>query len=358
METFNHYSTKAMKKIIVLAIVVIAAFIVAVFSIFRYPGYTIQAGGQIMVLNKLSSSVSIFNLQTGGQTALIKLDYQPHETVTSQNGEFAIAANYGSNDKPGRHITFINFKTHLVDNVIDLGENTFPHGLANIPGENKILVTTEGKNGIMLVNTQTGIVEKLIPIAEKMPHMVVVHPNGQIAYVTNYLSNTVSEINIADGVVVQSIFCGKGPEGIDISPDGNELWITDKLDNTVSIVDTRTMLVSGVLKTDKVPVRSKFTIDGRYCLVSNANAGNISVFDVVKKTLVKVIALPGNRNIIDKLVHSTPRPVGITMHPDGQYVFISDSNADKVLIIDLEKWKLVSDLSTGRIPDGIAFSKN
>ena len=289
---------------------------------------------------------------------MISVITEPHEAISYHNGDFAIVADYGNKNKPGATITVFNFKRLMIEKIIDLGENALPHGLAIIPGQNILLVTTEGKNGIMAVNIETGIVEKLITTNEKKPHMIVVHPNGQFAYVTNYLSNSVSEIDISEGVVLQSIYCGKGPEGIDISSDGGEVWVTNELENTVSVIDTRNMIVIDELPTNEGPVRAKFTNNGLYCIVSNANAGNISVFDADNKKMIKVIALPGNRNLLDKLIHKSPRPVGITMHPNGMYAFVSNSNADKVLIIDLEQLTLVSDLPTGRIPDGIVCSNN
>lgn len=49
------------------------------------------------------------------------------------------------------------------------------------------------------------------------------------------------------------------------------------------------------------------------------------------------------------------RPVGILMHPNGQYAFVANSNADRVEVIDLKSLSVVSTIGTRRVPDGLAI---
>jgi YVTN family beta-propeller protein len=45
------------------------------------------------------------------------------------------------------------------------------------------------------------------------------------------------------------------------------------------------------------------------------------------------------------------------MHPNGKYAFVVNSNADKVEVIDMKSFKIVSTIGKGRVTDGLAFIK-
>jgi len=297
------------------------------FSISRFPGYHINIQGKLLVVNKLSHTASVFDLTSGKQIEMLRFLDEPHEVIASEDQENAIISNYGNTNNPGKSLSIFNYRLGKIIKVIDLGEESRPHGLAIIRCRNKVLVTAEVKKEIILVNLENGVVEMTIPTQHNKPHLIVVHPDGQTAYFTNVLSNSVCEININNGIELRSISCGKGPEGIDISPDGTELWVANQFENTISIINPKMMKVSEILKTNEKPVRLKFTLDGAFCLVNNASAGNVLVFDAFTKKVVHTINLPGNKNIVDKIFRHSPYPVGILMHPTGKYVFISDSNA-------------------------------
>jgi YVTN family beta-propeller protein len=111
------------------------------------------------------------------------------------------------------------------------------------------------------------------------------------------------------------------------------------------------------LNCNEEPNRLKITPDGKHCLVANSSGGNISVFDVTKKKLFRTIIVPGKSNLAEKVLLHSPRLAGIVFHPDGKYVFIANSNANKVVVIDMENWKIVSNIATGDIPDGMAVTQ-
>jgi DNA-binding beta-propeller fold protein YncE len=347
------------RKIVIITIAGLIFLILFItLSISWFPGYNISIDGKLLVVNKLDHSVSIFELASGREISLLSFLEEPHEAIGLEYLDYAIISNYGNIEYPGRTLSLVSFQSGEIIRNIDLGEGSRPHGLAIIREQNKVLVTTEGKNSIMLVNLENGFVEKTISTQQDKPHLIVVHPEGKTAYCTNFRSNSVSEININNGIVLRTFSCGNGAEGIDISPDGTELWVANKFDNTITIIYPKMIELTQILKTNNSPVRLKFTLDGAFCLVNNATSGNVLVFNTFTKKVVQTIHLPGNRNFVDRLFHHSPHPVGILMHPNGKFVFVSDSNSDQVYVIEISDWKLVGNLSTGRIPDGMVCSIN
>lgn len=45
------------------------------------------------------------------------------------------------------------------------------------------------------------------------------------------------------------------------------------------------------------------------------------------------------------------------MYLTGLYAFIANSNASKIEVIDITSFEIVSTISTGKIPDALAFIK-
>jgi len=109
------------------------------------------------------------------------------------------------------------------------------------------------------------------------------------------------------------------------------------------------------LPTGNEPLKIKFSIDGKYALVANANDGSISVHDRYSKEQVKTIHIPGKHALVERILYHTPRPVNILMHPNGTYAFIANSNASKIEVIDMNTFEIVSTIGTGSIPDAMAF---
>jgi DNA-binding beta-propeller fold protein YncE len=107
--------------------------------------------------------------------------------------------------------------------------------------------------------------------------------------------------------------------------------------------------------TGNQPLRIKFSMDGRQCLVSNAADGTIFIYDTETKKQITSVQIPGKENIIEKVLYNTPRPVGILMHPNGKYAFVSNYSAGRVEVLDMNSFALVSSIKVGEMPDGLAL---
>ena len=68
-----------------------------------------------------------------------------------------------------------------------------------------------------------------------------------------------------------------------------------------------------------------------------------------------MFSFPGKKNIVEKVLYRTPRPVGILMHPNGLYAFVSNFTASRVEVIDMQNFTIVSSIKVGKMPDGLAF---
>ena len=341
-------------KLIALIFGLIFLSLLAIYFI-KQPSYKIKTDGILYVVNKASSSITIFDLFEGKQIKELPIEIEPHEASALTNPNRVIVTNYGTPDFEGKSITVINADTNTIEKTIALGESLRPHGIISLPQPNKVGVVTDIGNDLSVVNVETGVVEKQISTLQDFSHLLVHHPFKPLVYVANINSGSVSVIDVEQDKVIKIIPCSKRAEGIDITPDGLEIWVTNIKENFISVINTETYKTTDRIDTGKEPLRLKFSNDGKYCLVSNSGDGTVSIYDRKTKKQIVNIVIPGKKNIIEKVLYRTPRPVGILMHPNGLYAFVSNVTAGRVEVIDMRNFTLVSSIKVGNMPDGLTF---
>jgi YVTN family beta-propeller protein len=170
----------------------------------------------------------------------------------------------------------------------------------------------------------------------------------------------VTVVDLAEGKVVKDVPTGEGAEGIAITPDGREVWVTNRGADTVSVLDTKTLVIAATLKVPQFPIRVKLTPDGKRALVSCARSGDVAVFDAATRKEIKRIAIdreavPGSADrLFSTRFGKSPVPVGLLIAPDGKRAWVASTNADVVSAIDLEALTVVSRVTAGKEPDGLA----
>ena len=345
---------KRIKQLVFIGIILLVIFMISIFVI-RRPSYTVQTNGKLYIVNKLSKSITVFDLFQGKELTEFPMSVEPHEATTLPSQNKVIVTNYGTPNEIGKSISVINTKSNKVEKTIDLKESLAPHGIVAFPNSNKVGVVTDLGNDLLIVDIETGIIEKKIRTQQVLSHLLVLHPNKPMAFVTNINSSSVSVIDLNLNKVIKIIPCGLGTEGIDITPDGAEIWVTNNKVNTISVINTDTYQITNKMTTGKESLRLKFSIDGKHCLVTNASDGTISVYDQHSKKQIKTIKIRGKTNLVERALYHTPRPVGLLIHPNGLYAFVANSNADRIEVIDMKTFKIVSNIGTERVPDGLTF---
>ncbi|MFG0306980.1 MAG: cytochrome D1 domain-containing protein [Phycisphaerales bacterium JB040] len=315
-------------------------------------------GGTLIVLNKSEATASVLDRDTGDTIATLPTGVGPHEAAISPDGKTAVVADYGE-QTPGASLTVIDLTGKSVIRTIDLGAPARPHGIQFEPDGVHVAVTAETRGALLRVNVETGETAASIPTDQQASHMVVLSPDGTRAYVSNIASGSVSVIDLGKGELVTIVETGAGAEGLDVTPDGSELWVGNRANDTVTVIDTKTLEVTGQLRCGRFPIRVKVTPDGGRVLVSCAASGDVAVFDAkTREELARVPMADGAGDAEDggTVFTQGPVPIGILIPGDGRHAYIANTNADIVTVIDLESYEIVSRLTAGQTPDGMAWS--
>jgi len=313
------------------------------------------AGDVLLVGNKSADTVSALDTGSGERLRWFDTGIGPHEIEVAPDGRHAVVSNYGRQDEPGDSLTVIDWPAREVARVIDLGENSRPHGMAFLP-DGRLAVTAEGVNGLLVVDIAEGEVVARIPVGPGTAHMVAASPDGSHVWVTNIAAGTLERVDMAAAEVTGSIVTGDGAEGVSVTRHGAEVWVTNRAADTVSVVDAATLEVLATLDSPGVPIRIAFTPDGGHALVTNARAATVSVFDVAKRELVRSIPIaePG-AEYRETLLGRAALPIGVEIHPDGRRAWVAVSGGDQLAVIDTASWEIVERWATDREPDALGI---
>jgi YVTN family beta-propeller protein len=122
--------------------------------------------------------------------------------------------------------------------------------------------------------------------------------------------------------------------------------VTAEIGGTLSVVDTKTRNVIQTIPLERrqgKPVGVTVSPDGKWIYVANGNAGVVSVVDALRGSVAGRI--PVGR-----------RPWGIAISPDGATVYTADGQSDQVSVIDTRLRKVRATIKVGRQPWGVAVS--
>ena len=113
-------------------------------------------------------------------------------------------------------------------------------------------------------------------------------------YVTNFLSQNVSVIDLNLGKVTAIIPVGNNPTGMAVTPDKEEVYVANMWSGTVSVISTAQNAVTHTIpiptfNAPAVPFGLAMLPDGSRVYVTNLNDGTVRVIDTQTKTVVDTI---------------------------------------------------------------------
>ena len=181
------------------------------------------------------------------------------------------------------------------------------------------------------------------------------HPDGQVAYVANLYSASVTPIRVATGTALPVIKVGYWPDAIAITPDGKTGYVADseargnkpsgplKAGDTVTPFRVATNTALRPIVTGLRPVAIVITPDGRTAYVVSARTNTVTPIRVATNTALPPIT-----------VGRTPQAIAIT--PGGQTAYVVNSASASVTPIRVATNTALPPVKVGGFPIGIAIA--
>lgn len=307
-------------------------------------GQVAGLSGTLVVTNKTPSTATIVDVGSGRTLATLPTGNGPHEVVMMRDGRTAVVTDYGTGAAPGSTLTVIDVPGLRVARTIALGEYRRPHGIALMPGDSTVAVTSEANRVVIIVNVFSGAIVKAVPTEKNGSHMVGVTSDGRRAWTGNMGSNSVTELDLVAGVPLRSIDVPTQPEAINVTPDGREVWVGSNATGKLTVVTAATGVVETAAEGFSWPYRVLFSPDNTLVLVPDMRNETLRFLERATRKEIGHIDFKGDG------------PQGILFTPDGRYALMSRSTKTTVVIVDVAKRAVVGQLEVGATPDGVAYS--
>lgn len=317
------------------------------------------AASTLVVVNKSSNTISLFDEQQGKLMKEIAVGFKPHEAALSPNKKFIVVANYGSQFKPGSTISVIEFNaatTQTSTRTIVLPARSRPHGLKFI-SDDEVLVVAEGIQSLLGVDIVTGNLERRIPLPGKGAHMLAVDQSKHFAYVASMNSGTVCKIDLNKNQVVNDTQIGRHAEGLVLLQDEQSLLVANRKDNEIAQLSTHHLEILKKVKTERGPIRIALVNEGKQAAISNCIHGTIQVLDLNTMKIsqgYKATRLYSRKNgkIFGKLLSV---PISIAPREDGHTAYIANSFAGNITLMELTNGAILKTFEAAKEPDGLVL---
>ena len=341
----KQYSNRIMALAVLLAVIGLCQI-----SLAAETGGSEGLTGTVIVVNQASNTVTLVDLSTMEAYRHVAVVGGPHEVAVSPDGQRAIVTNYrirgGAAQKT---LSLISLPDGATLKTIDLGEFRAPHDIHWV-NERQVVCTAEDNQVLLLVDVESGQIERIFKTGRGGSHMLALSPDRQRLYSSNMSgAGSVSVFDFHSGQKIKDIDTGKECEGVGVSPDGRWLWAGNRAEDTVSIIDTTSLQVVKTLESPGFPYRVEFTPNGRYALVPHARSGTLMVGDVAGQRVIRHIPL-GLTEV------DTPSTAGVFPHPDNVHAFVTVRNDDSMLVVNLETGETLARVEVQSSPDGVAWS--
>ncbi len=178
----------------------------------------------------------------------------------------------------------------------------------------------------------------------------------------NIVSGSVTAIDLVEGRKLGDITTGAGAEGIAVTPDGRHVWVGNRGADTLVILDSESLEIVQRIPCKGFPIRVVITPDGKRALVSCARDGEVAVFDVaarrelLRRTLELSNAPDAATRLFGERFGDSPVPVGLVVSADSKKAWVAATQADVVVVVDVETLDVIDLIEAGKEPDGMAIT--
>ncbi len=258
-----------------------------------------------------------------------------------------------------------------------------------------LLVANKGDRTLSIINPATGAIIAAVAEDGVTGHEVVASEDGRRAFVPIFGNSGVGKpgtdgsliraIDLEKHTVVGTVDFGKGvrPHCAVIGPKNHLLYVTTELENSISVVDPKTFKLIGAIPTGQNESHMLvISSDGKTGYTANVGPGTVSVLDLEKREVRKIIsickttqrisitpddkwvftadqdkprlaALDATKNEVAKWIELPGVGYGTAVTPDGRWLVVAMSGISQVGIVDLRTMKIAHVLDAPKTPQEV-----
>jgi YVTN family beta-propeller protein len=277
---------------------------------------------EIYAVNTNSNSVSVIDAEKNTVTATIPVHSKPYFLDVDANGERAYVANSGSNN-----VSVIDLAARREVAVIGVGEAP---GLARISPDGKSLVVSNRASGsVTVIDPQTYIVRSVFDGCPAATHVVIL-PDSSKAFVACSGGHQVMVIGLArpDSPISSEhadrlltlLDVGQMPVHLALKPDGGEIFVSNFDSDTISEIATQANEVGGAYLVGAHPASAIVSADNSTLWISKFNTGSIEVYSIDDGKTINT-------------VHVGDGPDALAFSVEGHLLLAADARSNDISVV-------------------------
>ncbi len=303
----------------------------------RHEVYAVNAGPE-----DARGSVSVINAENNSVAATIPVGRQPVAIDLDPEGALAYVANSGSNN-----ISVLDLQARR--EVAQIGAGEEPDSV-RISRDGKTLVVANRRGGsVSIIDPVTGKIRALFGDCPGASDAVIL-PDSSKAFVACAAGHQVVVVALAHSKnnpdqpdrLETMMDVGRAPVHLALKPDGGELFVSNSLSDSISEIYATTDDVAGAYPMGDDPVRGLVSSDNAMLYVAN-----------LRSQWVTVYAIDDGRRVAS--IHVGDGPSALAFSSSGFLLFVVDSRSGDVAVVRTASRSLFTLLPAGRSPNAIAI---
>ena len=175
-------------------------------------------------------------------------------------------------------------------------------------------------------------IDQVIPVGT-VPKYVATSPDGKLVLVSNWCSDDLSVIDVAEGREVRRIPLGRHPRGIVVDSTSSTAYVAIQGGSEVRTVDLRTFAPDRTLHVGRLPRHLVLSPDGKTLYVSLNGEGQIAKVDVASGQVVGRVA-----------TGSQPRSMDVSS--DGQSLYVVNYRSNTMSKVQASDFRVLQEVPT------------
>lgn len=258
-----------------------------------------------------------------------------------KNKSMIVVANTGDSS-----ISVIDPYTWKEVRRIELLADSGPYAMVKYDSKHQVMVSQYYADSLTNIDLLSGEVLDSIVIG-RCPCQIAYDGARSLAFITNSDSDTMSIVHTDKMKLISQIGVGSMPQGIDFDPISKSLAIANVNSNDIMIIDADNLTVKYVIKIDQNPFHVKYSADGQNLYIScstpqSCDAGDLIIVDTSGYTVSSQIRLKG-------------MPGQLYNTKDGNYILVASIGKGGLEIIDLNQKVTFRRVSTNGMTHGMAM---
>jgi len=305
------------------------------------------ARNEIYVVNEgtagANGSISVIDAERNAVVAGIPVHRQPVSIDVGVAGDFAYVANSQSNS-----VSVIDLNAHR--EIAQIGSGEEPVAVRISADGKSLVVANRRANSVTVIDP---VNRRVRAVFEGCPGAagVVILPDSTKAFVPCAAGHQVMVIALArpggDPAIPDRLEAlmdvGRAPVDLALKPDGGEIFVSNSLSDSVSEIYNTTDEVGDTYMIGAEPVRGIVSRDNALLYVANLRSGEITVYSIDDGKRVNP-PLP---------LHVGDEPTAMAFSAAANLLFVVDRRSGDVAVVRTATQSLFTLLPAGREPNAI-----